>query len=456
MNTKTLSILAVLTVAAVVAVIWTRPAPPPGTVNRQLLAPDLEPQINQVKRLHVIKAGNETVADLRRTEHGWVVANKADYPADLGRVRETLLTLASARVVEAKTDNPKNYERLGVQDVSDAKATGVRLDLDGLAAPLSLVIGNPASGGSVGFYARRTDAVQSVLASGSLTVAREPQQWLERLILDIPANRLQAVVIRQPGGETLTVEKAKREQSDFTVAGGVPTGRQLSAPSAANPLGSVLASLRLEDVLLAATFKPGVAQPVEAEYRTFDGLRVLARAFEQEDRRYVQFTVSFDEAQARRFPPPELAGKPANGGQPPTDRDAAVREEAQRLATRLQPWVYVVPAFKYDNLTRRLEDLLQPLKPQADKGGPPSPSVTAGQAGTLPATTNDAEEEAEEAVPEGEEVEDEAEGEAGSEEAAEPTEGAVSAEDGQPVAPPEADEEPVEEDSPLPGTAGRK
>jgi hypothetical protein len=263
------------------------------------------------------------------------------------------------------------------------------------------------------------------------------------------------VVIRQPGGETLTVEKAKREQSDFTVVGGVPAGRQLSAPSAANPLGSVLASLRLEDVLPAAAFKPGAAQPVETEYRTFDGLRVLARAFEQDDRRYVQFTVSFDEAQARRFPPPDPAGKPADGGQSPADREAAVREEAQRLAARLQPWVYVVPAFKYDNLTRRLDDLLQPLKTQADKGGPKPPPVTAGQPGTTPATATGAEE-AEEAVPEGEEVEDEVEGEAGSEETAEPTEGAVSEEDGQPVAPPEAEEESAEEDSPPPGTTDRK
>ena len=66
------------------------------------------------------------------------------YPADAAKVRKLLLALAEAKPVEEKTSNPANYAALGVEDVSSADATGVRVELEGTAQPVNLIVGKAA------------------------------------------------------------------------------------------------------------------------------------------------------------------------------------------------------------------------------------------------------------------------------------------------------------------------
>ncbi|MFO1350454.1 MAG: DUF4340 domain-containing protein [Gammaproteobacteria bacterium] len=397
MNWKTFLLLIVVAAAAIWGVIQIRQKPgvetPPAAA--QALYPGLQDKLNDVKALRISKGGNEVVADLKRNEQGWVVANKHDYPANLEAVRKLLIDLGAAKVVETKTANPEFYARLGVEDVAGKEAKGVRLDIDGVDKPLSLVVGDSPPNTGTATYVRRADEKESLLIGASLTPAKEAQSWMQQPVLDVPTARVQRVVIHHPDGESLTVTKDSPGDANFKLFN-LQQGRELQYEGAANPIGSVLASLQLEDVVPASEFKPAEQTGgVEAEFYTFDGTKISAKAFSKNDKHYVYLRAAYDEEQAKQFASVDKKDEPAKKDEAAAEADKKdepakepakpdPKEAAATLDKRLEPWVFVVSSYKYDQLNKRANDLLKPLeqpKPEA------TPTPAEGAA-TPPATPN--------------------------------------------------------------------
>ncbi len=404
MHKRALTILAVVALAAVLAAVWLtdqrRAAPVAETGG--LLAPNLSESVNAVTRVRLDDgAGGVT---LERGESDWRVVERGGYPADLQQLRRKLLALSDARLLEKKTANPENYALLGVSDPgaaeegseSDGDDEAVRLTLDGLPEPLSIILGKRNFRGSPSTYVRRADEAQSWLAGGDLEMAADPKEWLKRDLLDIASPRVRRVTLTHPDGTEFTIEKDTREAPDFELLD-LPEGRELLSPSAGNSIAGALGNLRIDDVRPAAEVDIEGVTPVVGVFETFDGLRIHTRAWERDDKRHLTLSVQFDES---LIPPPALAEKETNGDadaeQPasgeavasqggaaesgadsadepePTPDDgpeaadpAAVAESlssaAEELAAAVEGWVFEIPSYKYNNLAKELEDLLKPL-----------------------------------------------------------------------------------------------
>ncbi len=336
MNSRTLlSLLVTLVVlgALAIAVSFSQRERP---VAGELLLPELRAQINSIDRVTVRTGGAKTVASLVRRDAGWILAERHDYAADMGRIRKNLIALAEARILEEKTANPEFYERLGVEDVDGENAGGIELTLSAGEAKTVIIIGRPGAGNTGQVYARRGGESASWLISGALDLPQETGQWLDRRLTEIDAKRLRTVTIRHPDGELLQLEKATAEAADFTVAG-VPEGSELSYPTVGNAVGGALADLTLDNVEPAAGFTPGKVQPIVARFEAFDGLVVEVSTWKlpSGDRVAISASTTAGTAQA----------------------------EAGEINTRLAGWVYTLPEFKGEQLTKRLTDLLQPLPP---------------------------------------------------------------------------------------------
>jgi len=331
-----------------------------------LLLPALKPVLNDLTRIAVLGAGGKTLATLERSAAGWSVAERAGYPADLGRLRALLLGLADARIVEEKTSNPDSYAKLGVEDIEAEDAAGVRLDLEAEGQTFSVILGDSAAGGGDMTYARRPGEAQSWLVTGELDPPREAGEWLDRTLTDIASDRVAAVTLTHPDGTVLRLTKASRNATDFDVEG-IPAGRQLSYPTVANGIGSVLASLTLDDVQPATGFDPGEAQAVTGRFETFDGLVLESQAWVMDEETRVAFTATAERAVAERYAaesPEAPAGEAeaANGGAALPDF-ASIEAEAATLRQRFDGWVYTLPGFKAEQFSRRIEGLLAPAEP---------------------------------------------------------------------------------------------
>lgn len=336
MNSRTLLRMLVTLVALVALAVAVSFSQRDRSSAGDLLLPDLRAQINDIDHITLRTGGTKTLATLVRRDDGWVLAERHDYAADMGRIRKNLIALAEARILEEKTANPEFYHRLDVEDIEKDSAGGLELTLAAGENRTVLLIGRQAAGGNDQVYVRRSGEAASWLVAASLDLPREASQWLDRQLTDIKAARVRSVTISQPGGEILRIGKATAEATDFTVAE-LPAGRQLPYPAVANPIAGALDGLTFEDVEPAAGFDPGSIKPVTARFETFDGLVIEAKTWKLAAGERVAIHASAS--------------------------TEALQAEATAINARLARWTYTLPEFKGEQLTRKLADLLQPLPP---------------------------------------------------------------------------------------------
>ena len=115
MNARTLGIVAAVTLAALAAAIGLNHTRKPASELRsEPLVPGLKDEVNAITKLSVIGAGNAPLVVLERKDGGWVVTNRDGYPADSGKLREFVLKLADATVLEPKTANADRYPAIAI------------------------------------------------------------------------------------------------------------------------------------------------------------------------------------------------------------------------------------------------------------------------------------------------------------------------------------------------------
>ena len=375
MNTRSLLIVAAAAVVLIALAFVGRERPQTLSRNDTLLLPELEDVFNDVDEIVVTKAGDEKVATLDRGADGWSVAEKDGYPADVGAIRQALLAISEAKIVETKTANPDYYDRLGLTSVDqeDSAGTAVTIRYDDKTLP-TIIFGDTE--GTNYRYARPADDAQSLLIDRDPKLPRETSGWLRAEILDVQGDRVQQVTIDHADGETVVINKEGRAQTNFSVAP-IPEGRELRYPGVANVIGNSLRSLKLEDV---RRDEPDVGDVVAtAEFKTFDGLVVTATGVSIDDTDWLRFSAAFDNQQAVKFATEKVDGNLADAAKDDAGSDddgddgddakdkADPRDEADAINARVGGWLYKIADFQYQQMTRRIEDLLKPLeKPDED------------------------------------------------------------------------------------------
>ncbi len=387
-NSKVLLGLGVAAAVSLGAALWLSTSSRPSSESpesQSFALADLHDHVNDVKGIGIVVAENKPAVTLVNGDKGWVIQEKAGYPANTGKLRELLLKLADARLLEAKTANEQRYAELAVEDIKSKDAKGVLIKLDGLSKPASLIVGNTSNHGDSTFV-RRPDDKQSWLASGLINVERDPVQWLDTALLDIAADRIGEIILTKPGNKSVRLFKQQAGDSNFQVAD-LPTGRQAADAAVINGLASTLAGLTLQDVASAQSLPaPDDSQLLKARYRRFDGVAIDVAAWTKEDKYYARFSAALDQPQADTAIQSEQAKakadydakqKPGNpvaesSGLPPLAVSDPAKHRQQRLdeltaevATlnqRWQGWSYTIPAYTYTNMDKTLNDVLKPVE----------------------------------------------------------------------------------------------
>lgn len=353
-------VLLVMTIAAVVLVVVLGDRPPQRAEGAgAALLPGLSDVVNEIDAIDIVAPGGQVSIALRRDDQRWRVDQRDGYEADFAQVLQFLRDLAEVRTADPRTANPDWYGRIGVADIDAGKATGRRIDFPGRDGIASVIVGqtDPTDSGS---YARRAGEEQSWLLDRVIEVPVDPVNWLEPGIMDIPSDDIASVLIRHADGATVQLQRVGEEDVQFVLLG-VPEGREAGPAWRRTAIANGLRALNLDDV---RRFDQAMLD--EASLRvlfvTTDGLNFVAEFFELDGGRWVHFNVS--------------AENPATGEEsaeavdenPEEDPDAVLSESEQRLASavaadaRLSPWLFRIPERRFNDLNKRMEDLLEPLE----------------------------------------------------------------------------------------------
>jgi len=344
-------LLAVTLVVAVLVMLIPGKTSRESDVEKTRLLPGMQEQVNELAWLRVTGAGGQTIVTLARGDGFWQVEQANGYQADWNQLRTLLADLAQTEIVERKTSNPDYYARLGVEDVSQPDAAGVLLEFDSASNLPAVIVGNRAQGRD-GNYVRLKDAAESLLIDRSLEVPRDSMGWLDRNIIHIADTEVVEVEIVHADGERVLARKASADDENFALQD-IPEGREIQSDWTVNAMANGLASLTLEKVAPADGFDWSAA--TRFGLVTADGLRVDADliAVPMADEAGEGATEHWIRLQAGLY---QTAVESAVT--PPEGSDETV-ERAEKVNRRVHGWAYQIPKYKFDGMTKRMDDLLK-------------------------------------------------------------------------------------------------
>lgn len=338
----------------------------PGTV----LFPDLTSSLDSVGEIRLSK-GDGSRTTLRKESHGWTVVER-QYPADGARVRELLLGLTRMKVIEAKTSDPANYARLGVEAPDSATAASTLVEVVAGQKTWPLIVGRGAEGRSL--YVRKPAEKASALVEPSVSVDPDQKRWIDRQLADIRGDTVHDISVRPASGPAYLLTRAKRGDTDLALTP-VPKGRTAASAMAINGQADALTAFQFDDVRAVPATAPTSVD--HATFRTFDGQVFDFTGHKEADKAFVSVNASRDAALAAQFPEvsadkaadakaapaaPGDAGKPAAAAKP-------ADQTAERLAARAKGLEYEIPLYKYESIFKPLEDLLEKKSEPATPSG---------------------------------------------------------------------------------------
>jgi hypothetical protein len=327
-----------------------------GDLGAGVLFADLKPALGDIEEIRLSK-GDGSRTTLKRGADGWTVVER-NYPADGSRVRELALNLAAMKVVEAKTSDPANYAKLGVEPADSPTATSTRVDLVAGQKTWSLLVGKSAAGRAV--YVRKPADKTSALAEPAVSADPDQKRWVDRLITDLPGAEVHDISVTPAQGPAYVLTRAKRGDADLVLSP-IPKGREPATSMSLDGQGEVLAAFNFDDV--HALEGPAPAASDKAVWRTFDGQVLEFSGRRTSDKAFVTVSAHRDPALAAQFPEAAPAATPAPAKA--ADAKPAART-VERLAARANGVQFEIPSYKYDALFKPLEDLLEkpPAKPE--------------------------------------------------------------------------------------------
>jgi Domain of unknown function (DUF4340) len=272
-----------------------------------------------------------------RNGDDWLVAEKGNYPAAAGKVRQIVLAMADAVLVEPKTQKAEFYPRLDVEDPGSGKSTLVTLKDKSGTTLAEMIIGkrryDRLGTGTDGIYVRKLGDTQAWLARGALEFSDQLSSWLDRRILDIPEKQIAKAILIQPDGTKLVISRAKPEDK-FTVED-TPADAKFKSETTTSEPAMALESLDLDDVRPSTEMPVPEKDVVAASFTTFDGLTVDVRLLDKDDMHWVALS--------------------AVGS-------GAAEAEAKAINDKASRWTYAIPSYKATQLKMKLADMLEPAK----------------------------------------------------------------------------------------------
>ncbi len=343
MNKKLIVLSLVTLIVIIMAVIFASMRAPQSEIERPLFFPELKERIGDVSQIQ-IQSFDDSIS-LTLKDSVWGIDEFDGYPALPDKVKSTVLGTADLKLNAPKTALERLYPRLGVEGPIADESTSKLLTLkDGKQQEIvTVIVGKPrrssAAQGASGLYVRKPDEAQSFLVDGILEKSAKNTDWLERSLLDIPAEAIQSVGVVHPDGDNYTLFKAAKGQDTFTVQN-LPEGKKAAPEIILNRFGALLADVQISSVRSKKVLAD-IQDGISATVTTFDGLEITLQAFYLDGRPYTTFTFARIDT-----------------GDDSEEVDIAELDNyVNGMNEKLGDWVFEIQGFKFDIISNKSDRL---------------------------------------------------------------------------------------------------
>jgi hypothetical protein len=222
------------------------------------LLPSLANELNTITGLTVRKGSATPSVTLHRTGEQWTVAERADYPADVAKIRRLLLALRDARIVEEKTADPARFAAIGVEDPLDPAAAGAEVTVLAPGGNHEVIVGKPVGEGN---FVRRAGENQAYSVEPAISVETEPRLWIDSRLLELQTALIQSVEVKPITGPAYSLHRLNPADNTYRLDG-VPAGRKALESAALAPSPTTFTGVSADDVAQASAVDFGQASQV--------------------------------------------------------------------------------------------------------------------------------------------------------------------------------------------------
>jgi hypothetical protein len=232
---------------------------------------------------------------VQRKDDRWVIAERGDFPADTGKVREFVLKVIGLKIGQSEPLGEKDRARLNL-DPSGTKVEFKAADGKELAAftvgrkYFKREVDNPAKAIPDGrFIGLPGEAGTAYLVGDPLTQAvANSAEWIDRTSFQV--EKVKTLEVRFPAGGAWRIERAG-DNAEWQLAGAKP-GEKLDV-SRANAASYSLQLLELADVAPKDVADTGLDKPIAVDATTLEGLSYAIKVGKLAgENYYVSFTSS--------------------------------------------------------------------------------------------------------------------------------------------------------------------
>jgi hypothetical protein len=351
-------------------------------VHGEPLLPSLAGELNTVTSLSVLKGGATPSVTVHKQGEQWTVAERANYPADVAKLRKLLLSLSDAKIREEKTSDPAKYSIIGVEDPTKPGATGAQIELIAPQGKHDVIVGKSAEQGN---FVRRVGEKSSYIVEPGIFLEAEPRYWIDTHLLDISADKIQSIQFKPDTGPSYTLrrvsEPAPKPDAEKTGTANAATAASATgaAPAASSAPAAPAAAAQPVAPALAASSKfvlegvPSGRQAADSNTlspspTTFSDLSDddVAPVADIDFSKPSSVTLALSDGSV-------IALTGAAAGEKRWLQIAAPKDAA--LSAKTSGRAFEIPSYRYDQIFKPLEQLLVPKPAPAAK-----PAVSGSQA----------------------------------------------------------------------------
>lgn len=201
-------------------------AKPQTRIVKAAFFPGLE--IRKIDQITVSQQGAEPLVTLVLEEGRWQLLSPFKLPANPVLMNLLMDSLENARVLEKKTAEIGWYKHLGVDDITISQARGTLLVLDTAKDSLALIVGDKSRNQPGQYWRASSKPAQAAMRVDQvLDLPREAIGWMDREVIDLPANGVASVRIDSSDGSHFFLQRSSHQQ-DLVLASAATDESQLS------------------------------------------------------------------------------------------------------------------------------------------------------------------------------------------------------------------------------------
>lgn len=292
--------------------------------------------------------GSKTVT-LTRSNDQFVVTDKDNYPADIGKVNQLINQCLDVRTVEKITSNADNHADLKVTE--DTAQYVIRF-LNSENEPIVTLLFSPADPDTNTAYARLLSSNDVYSITRPVWFGTAPIDYIDTALVSVKPETINSVAVKSATGSYVL---SSPQGSDAVTLDKMPDGKQYK-DTVYQTVFSALRSLRFDDVWSASKAPEGLDFDASYICKLYDLTVYKVSIAKKDSKAYVKISADFLD----KTPVEKTVGDVESD-------EALKKKEAKLLAIDAvkefnavhKDWVYQISSAQAENLTKPLSALIE-------------------------------------------------------------------------------------------------